>query len=56
MLDYELVWGRFTFPFINFWSTPSLTSIEYTEKRINSKQLYSSRVIVNPIYERRSLN
>jgi hypothetical protein len=56
MLECELIWGRFTFPPINLWSAPKLTYIEYTEKRINNKQSYSSRVIVNPIYERRSLN
>lgn len=56
MLDNKLIWGCFTFPPINLWSAPSLTQIEYVEKRINSKQMYSSKVIVNPVYERRSFN
>lgn len=49
----RLSWGSMTFPPINLWTAPSLTIIEYKEKRINGRQRYSSKIKPNPLYEQR---
>jgi hypothetical protein len=49
-----LYWPEFTIPSINLWVMPSLTYIDYTEKHIKGKKVYSMVVKDNPLYKLRS--